>query len=596
MCGICGEIRWDGQAADVGAVTRMTGAMTSRGPDADGVVAHGPVALGHRRLSIIDLSARGAQPMVDADLGLTLVFNGCIYNYQELREQLRADGYRFFSTADSEVVIKAFHKWGVHCVDRFKGMFAFAIADRDTGVVTLARDRLGIKPLYVAAAPGRLRFASSVRALLDAGGPGEIDTELDREALHHYMTFHSVVPAPLTIYRGVRKLPPATVRVIQPDGSHTDIVYWTPNFGRDPAKASWSDRDWDAALMDALRTAVKRRMVADVPVGVLLSGGIDSSIVVALLAEQGQHGLATFSIGFDASDGESGDEYFYSDLIAKTFDTDHHKIHINASRLTPAVPKSIAAMSEPMVSHDCVAFYLLSAEVSKSVKVVQSGQGADEILAGYSWYPPLANIAREQTTEAYAKVFFDRSHEDVLSIFAPEYGIDADVSREFATAHQGASGADSAVDAALRLDTQVMLVDDPVKRVDTMTMAWGLEARVPFLDHDFVELAASCPPELKLASGGKGVLKDGSRALLPAEVIDRTKGHFLVPGIRHLHGELLDMVRDALTNDAARARGLYRVEAVEALLAAPNQTRTTLGSNALWQLAVLEMWLQSMEG
>jgi asparagine synthase (glutamine-hydrolysing) len=593
MCGICGEIRWDGQAADVGAVARMTGAMTSRGPDADGVVAHGPVAFGHRRLSIIDLSARGAQPMVDADLGLTLVFNGCIYNYQELREQLRADGYRFFSTADSEVVIKAFHKWGVHCVDRFKGMFAFAIADRETGVVTLARDRLGIKPLYVATAPGRLRFASSVRALLDAG---EVDTELDRAALHHYMTFHSVVPAPLTIYRGVRKLPPATVRVIQPDGSHTDIVYWTPSFGRDPAKASWSDRDWEAALMDALRTAVKRRMVADVPVGVLLSGGIDSSIVVALLAEQGQHGLSTFSIGFDSSDGESGDEYFYSDLIAKTFDTDHHKIHIDTSRLTPAVPKSIAAMSEPMVSHDCVAFYLLSAEVSKSVKVVQSGQGADEILAGYSWYPPLANIAREHTTEAYAKVFFDRSHDDVLSIFAPEYGIDADVSREFATAHQGAPGADSAVDAALRLDTQVMLVDDPVKRVDTMTMAWGLEGRVPFLDHDFVELAASCPPELKLASDGKGVLKDGSRALLPAEVIDRTKGHFLVPGIRHLHGELLDMVRDALTNNAARARGLYRAEAVEALLAAPNETRTTLGSNALWQLAVLEMWLQSMEG
>jgi len=249
-----------------------------------------------------------------------------------------------------------------------------------------------------------------------------------------------------------------------------------------------------------------------------------------------------------------------------------------------------------MVSHDCVAFYLLSAEVSKSVKVVQSGQGADEILAGYSWYPPLANIAREHTTEAYAKVFFDRSHDDVLSIFAPEYGIDADVSRQFATAHQGAPGADSAVDAALRLDTQVMLVDDPVKRVDTMTMAWGLEGRVPFLDHDFVELAASCPPELKLASDGKGVLKDGSRVLLPAEVIDRTKGHFLVPGIRHLHGELLDMVRDALTNDAARARGLYRAEAVEALLAAPNETRTTLGSNALWQLAVLEMWLQSMEG
>ncbi len=593
MCGICGEIRWDGQAADVGAVTRMTGAMTSRGPDGQGVVAHGPVALGHRRLSIIDLSTRGAQPMVDNDLALTLVFNGCIYNYQDLREELQADGYRFFSTADSEVVLKAFHKWGPRCVERFKGMFAFAIADQDSGVVTLARDRLGIKPLYLASAPGRLRFASSVRALLDAG---DVDTELDRRALHHYMTFHSVVPAPLTIYRGVRKLPPATVRVIQPDGSHSDTGYWTPEFRRDPARASWSARDWQDALMDALRTAVERRMVADVPVGVLLSGGIDSSIVVALLAEQGQHGLATFSIGFDSAGGESGDEYFYSDLIAKTFDTDHHKIHIDSSRLLPAVPKTIAAMSEPMVSHDCVAFYLLSEEVSKSVKVVQSGQGADEILAGYDWYPPLAGIAREQTTDAYAKVFFDRGHHDVLSIYAPEYAIDVDASLEFAAAHQGAPGADSAVDAALRLDTQVMLVDDPVKRVDTMTMAWGLEARVPFLDHDFVELAAACPPELKLGSNGKGVLKDASRKLLPSEVIDRTKGYFPVPGIRHLHGEVLEMVRDALTNDAARSRGLYRAQTVNALLAAPNETRTTLGANALWQLAVLEMWLQSMAG
>ena len=510
-----------------------------------------------------------------------------------LANELEAAGYRFFSTADSEVVIKAFHRWGIHCVDRFKGMFAFAIADRETGVVTLARDRLGIKPLYLAETAGRLRFASTVRALLEAG---DVDTELDRHALHHYMSFHSVVPAPRTIYRGVRKLPPATVRVIQPDGSHNDTVYWTPVFARDPSRALWSAKDWQDALMDALRTAVGRRMVADVPVGVLLSGGIDSSIVVALLAEQGQHGLSTFSIGFDSVGDESGDEFFYSDLIANTFETDHHRIHIDSSRLLPAVPKTIAAMSEPMVSHDCVAFYLLSEEVSKSVKVVQSGQGADEILAGYDWYPPLANIAREQTTEAYAKVFFDRGHADVLEIFAPEFGIATeDPSHQFVSAHQSVPGAETAIDAALRLDTQVMLVDDPVKRVDTMTMAWGLEARVPFLDHDFVELAAACPADLKLAAGGKGVLKNASRGLLPSEVIDRTKGYFPVPGIRHLHGEMFDMVHDALTNEAARARGLYRGKTVDALLAAPNETRTTLGANTLWQLAVLEMWLQSMK-
>ena len=593
MCGICGEIRFDGSSADVAAVTRMTCAMESRGPDSDGVVAHSRIALGHRRLSIIDLSARGGQPMVDSDLGLTLVFNGCIYNYQDLRKQLQAAGYRFFSTADSEVVVKGFHHWGTRCVEKFKGMFAFAVADRETGVVTLARDRLGIKPLYLAETPGRLRFASTVRALLDAG---DVDTEIDRHALHHYMSFHSVVPPPRTMYKGVRKLPPATVRVIQPAGTYVDTLYWSPDFRRDPARAGWSAKDWQDTLMDSLRTAVARRMVADVPVGVLLSGGIDSSIVVALLAEQGQHGLATFSIGFDSAGGESGDEYFYSDLIAKTFDTNHHRIHIDSSRLLPAVPKTIAAMSEPMVSHDCVAFYLLSEEVSKSIKVVQSGQGADEILAGYDWYPPLTDVARDQTTDAYAKVFFDRGHDDVLALLSPEYGIvGEDPSRQFVSAHQAAPGADTAVDAALRLDTTVMLVDDPVKRVDTMTMAWGLEARVPFLDHDFVELAAMCPTDLKLASGGKGVLKEACRSLLPADVIDRTKGYFPVPGIRHLNGPVLEMVRDSLTNDAARNRGLYRPETLAALLAAPNDTRTVLGANTLWQLAVLEMWLQSME-
>jgi asparagine synthase (glutamine-hydrolysing) len=570
----------------------MGDALAARGPDGAGDWQDSAIALVHRRLKIIDLTPRGDQPMIDPELGLVIAFNGCIYNHAELRTELQRAGYLFRSTSDTEVILKAFHHWGrERFVDHLVGMFAFAIVEPATGRVVLGRDRLGIKPLYTAEVGGALRFASTLPALL-AGG-GAIDTEIDPVALHHYLSFHSVVPAPLTILRGVRKLPPATLLTIESNGARRQQRYWST--GADHATSA-PHADWEEMTLSALRTAVQRRMVADVPVGVLLSGGIDSSIVVALLAEQGQHGLATFSIGFDSVGGESGDEYFYSDLIATTFDTDHHRIHIDSSRLLPAVPKTIAAMSEPMVSHDCVAFYLLSQEVSKSVKVVQSGQGADEILAGYDWYPPLANVAREQTSEAYAKVFFDRGHSDVLAIYAPEFAIgDEDPSRQFVMTHQSARGAETAVDAALRLDTQVMLVDDPVKRVDNMTMAWGLEARVPFLDHDFVELAASCPADLKLALGGKGVLKDASRALLPPEVIDRTKGYFPVPGIRHLHGDVLDMVRDALTNDAARTRGLYRRETVDALLARPNETRTTLGANALWQLAVLEMWLQNME-
>jgi asparagine synthase (glutamine-hydrolysing) len=256
------------------------------------------------------------------------------------------------------------------------------------------------------------------------------------------------------------------------------------------------------------------------------------------------------------------------------------------------VSATVAAMSEPMVSHDAVAFNLLSEDVSPHVTVVQSGQGADEVLAGYSWYPPLAGVARDQAVDAYAREFFDRPHRVLAGQLSSQWMLDADVSREFVATHFGQPGADTAVDAALRLDSQVMLVDDPVKRVDNMTMAWGLEARVPFLDHELVELAAACPPELKLAQGGKGVLKDAARGVVPDEVIDRTKGYFPVPAIRHLEGPMLERVREALYAPPARARGLFRQEYVDALLADPNTARTTLGANQLWQLALLEMWLQ----
>ncbi|MEV4488817.1 N-acetylglutaminylglutamine amidotransferase [Micromonospora coxensis] len=590
MCGLAGEFRRDGSRADVAAVERMAATMSDRGPDDSGVWSQGPVALGHRRLKIIDLSAASGQPLVDPDSGLTGVFNGCVYNYRELREELQAKGHRFFSTGDSEVVVKAYAEWGLDFVDHLIGMFAVAITERDTGRLVLARDRLGIKPLYVAETPGVVRFASTLPALLAGGG---IDTSIDPVALAHYLSFHSIVPPPRTILRGVAKLPPATVRVYEPDGRTHERVYWDPSFTRAAERADWSERDWQDALLESLTTAVRRRMVADVPVGVLLSGGLDSSLVVALLAGEGQTGLATFSIGFDAVGGREGDEFVYSDLIAKTFDTDHHQLRVAAQDLVPPLEAAVASMSEPMVSHDCVAFYLLSQEVAKHVKVVQSGQGADEILGGYHWYPPLAGIDREQALDTYARAFFDRDAAGLARVLNPDWLADGDPAREFVAAHLARAGAQTAVDAGLRIDTQVMLTDDPVKRVDNMTMAHGLEARVPFLDHEFVELAASCPPELKLAQGGKGVLKEIGRRVLPHEVIDRPKGYFPVPGLTHLEGKLLDRVRDALSAPAARRRDLFRADYVDALLADPNAELTPLNGNKLWQLGLLEMWLQS---
>lgn len=563
--------------------------MADRGPDADGAWAQGPVALAHRRLKIIDLSAASGQPMVDSAAGLSGVFNGCIYNYRELRHELRNLGHRFASQGDSEVVLKAYLQWGEDFVDHLIGMFAVAIVERDSGRVVLARDRLGIKPLYVAETPGAIRFASTLPALLAGGG---IDTSIDPVALHHYLSFHSVVPPPRTILRGVRKLPPATVRVIEPDGRHRDRRYWRADFTRHPDRAGWSERDWQDALLESLTTAVRRRMVADVPVGVLLSGGLDSSLVVGLLAREGQQNLATFSIGFDAVGGREGDEFRYSDVIAERYATDHHRIHIGASELLEPLERAIGAMAEPMVSHDCVAFYLLSEAVSRHLKVVQSGQGADEILGGYHWYPPLSGIPRSDALGRYSAAFFDRDGAAVAGIVNPELLADGDPSRQLVGDHFAADGADTAVDAALRIDTEIMLVDDPVKRVDNMTMAHGLEARVPFLDHEFVELAAACPPELKLAQGGKGVLKEIGRRIIPPEVIDRPKGYFPVPGVTHLEGAVLDRVRDALHAPEARRRDIFRTGYVDGLLAAPNAKLTPLRGNKLWQLGLLELWLQ----
>ncbi|OBF03589.1 asparagine synthase (glutamine-hydrolyzing) [Mycobacterium sp. ACS4054] len=592
MCGVTGEVRLDGRVPDVAAVSAMAAVMAPRGPDASGAWSQGRVALGHRRLKIIDLSEAGAQPMVDSELGLAIAFNGCIYNYKELRRELSGHGFRFFSHSDTEVLLKAYRHWGDDFVSHLHGMFAFAIVERDSGRVLLGRDRLGIKPLYLTEDSHRIRFASTLPALLAGGG---VDTRIDAQALHHYMTFHSVVPAPLTILRGVRKVPPASLIAIEPDGRRTTTTYWTPDFTRRADRAGWSESDWEDAVLDALRVAVKRRLVADVPVGCLLSGGVDSSLIVGLLAEAGQHGLMTFSIGFESAGGVEGDEFRWSDIIAQRFETDHHQIRIGTDRMLPALDGAIGAMSEPMVSHDCVAFYLLSQEVARHVKVVQSGQGADEVFAGYHWYPPMGSPAAaslQGSVAEYRGAFFDRDSAELAGLLGPGIMAADDPSERFVTEHFARAGAETGVDRALRLDTTVMLVDDPVKRVDNMTMAWGLEGRVPFLDHELVELAATCPPELKIAHEGKGVLKQAARRVIPSAVIDRPKGYFPVPALTHLEGPYLDMVRDALYAPVAKERGLFRTEAVDALLADPNGKLTPLRGNELWQIALLELWLQ----
>jgi len=584
MCGICGEIRFDGNAPDMSVIEKMKHRMAARGPDDSGSFSAGNWGCGHRRLQIMDLTNKSQQPMVDSQLGFAIVFNGAIYNHPELRSELRELGYSFFSEGDTEVVLKAYHAWGEACLGRLKGMFAFAIWERDRGRVFLARDRLGIKPLYFCRDRARFRFASTLPALL---ATGEVDTEIDPVALNYYLSFHGVVPAPRTILQGVSKLEPGFFMVVEASGEVIRRRYWQLAFEETDVR---SEHDLQEALLEQLRAAVRRRLVAQVDVGVLLSGGVDSSLLVGLIAEAGISAFKTFSIGFETIGDEAGDEFEYSDIMAEHFSTDHQKIRIPSAEMLEQLPHAIAAMSEPMVSHDCIGFYLLSREVAKSCKAVQSGQGADEVFAGYHWYPPMVNATKP--LEAYTAAFFDRDFDEYRRTVSDPY-VETDHAAEFVRARFDGAPAFSGVNKALHLDTTVMLVDDPVKRVDNMTMAWGLEARVPFLDHELVEFAAKIPPGLKLKGDGKYILKEAARTVIPAAVIDRPKGYFPVPALKYLRGRVLESVRDYLLGSKAQSRGLFRRENVEMLLDDPEAHITPLRGSKLWQLGLLENWLQT---
>ncbi|WP_271103567.1 N-acetylglutaminylglutamine amidotransferase [Pseudomonas tohonis] len=584
MCGISGELRFDKRPADLAAVERITHHLAPRGPDAWGFHSQGPVALGHRRLKIMDLSDGSAQPMVEPDLGLAMSFNGAIYNFPELREELQALGYRFRSGGDTEVLAKAWHAWGKDMLPKLNGMFALGIWEPGSQRLFLARDRLGIKPLYLSRTASRLRFASSLPALLKGG---DIDGTLDAEALNHYLSFHAVVPAPRTLVKGIEKLPPASWMMIDAQGNTDQGTWWTLDYGHGAEEAGLELADWRDLLLGSLRDAVSVRQRAAREVGVLLSGGVDSSLLVGLLAEAGVEDLLTFSIGFQDAGGERGDEFEYSDLIARRYGTRHHQLRVGEHEIIEQLPAAFRAMSEPMVSHDCIAFYLLSREVSKHCKVVQSGQGADELFGGYHWYPPLADTTDPFAT--YRAAFFDRSHADYRDTVQPAW-LTGDVAGDFVREHFARPGAEDPVDKALRLDSTIMLVDDPVKRVDNMTMAWGLEARVPFLDYRVVELSARIPSRFKLGDGGKQVLKEVARQVIPHEVIDRPKGYFPVPGLKHLQGKTRDWVRELLL-DPSQDRGLFNAATLERLLANPGEDLTPLRGSKLWQMAALNLWL-----
>jgi len=585
MCGICGQLRFDGKNVSSKSLKTMMTRLARRGPDSSGQWVDGKIGFGHQRLSIIDLSSHGAQPMLDDVLNLVLVFNGTIYNYKRLRLQLAKKGYSFFSHSDTEVILKAYHYWGEDCVEHLDGMFAFCVYDITKQNLFIARDRMGIKPLYYSLSSRAFTFASNTQSLLTQN----IDETINPIALQQQLSLHGVVPAPNTIINGIRKVKPATTISIDSKGKWREGTYWKPLAER--LNDEISDDDYIERARELLTLAVAKRISAtDVPIGVLLSGGLDSSLIVALLNEVGHKNIRTFSIGFEDIEDEAGSEFEFSDQVVEKFNTNHNKYIVKNEEVLPRLFEAVSNMAEPMVGQDAVAFYLLSEKVSRHVKVVLSGQGADEVFAGYFWYP---RMAQEQGNEVerFAKHYVDRPHEEFLQTVMSTYHC-PNHTNKWLTKEFNKSGTETFMDKVLRTDITRLIVDDPVKRVDNMTMAWGLEARVPFMDTDLVEWALKMPASLKMKGDGKFPLKKIARELLPTSVIDRKKGYFPMPALKYVQGEYLEFMSDILTSNACINRGIFSQEYVNNVINSPRKYMTALNGSRLWHLALLEFWIQ----
>jgi asparagine synthase (glutamine-hydrolysing) len=523
--------------------------------------------------------------MVDKILDLVLVFNGTIYNYKTLRIELIKKGYKFFSHSDTEVILKAYSAWGADCVTHLDGMFAFCIWDKKNQHLFVARDRMGIKPLYFSLTNKEFSFASNTQSLLAVGA----NTDINPIALQQQFSLHGVVPAPNTIVEGIKKIKPATTLIIKLNGDIKETTYWQPKAQR--PDVNYSDEDYIERTHKLLTQAVLKRMdAADVPIGVLLSGGLDSSLLVALLKEAGHKDIRTFSIGFEDIGNELGSEFEYSDQIVDKFNTQHQKYVVSNSQVLPRLGEAIANMSEPMVGQDSIAFYLLAEQVSKHIKVVLSGQGADEAFAGYFWYSRMQAETGSEV-ERFSKHYVDRPYAEYLQTVSKKYHsgnhTQTWLNKEFAKPN-----VDEFMDKVFRCDITRLIVDDPVKRVDNMTMAWGLEARVPFMDYQLVEHALSIPPSLKMKEEGKYPLKKIARNLLPTSVIDRKKGYFPMPALKYVRGEFLEFMADILTSSQCINRGVFNQAYVQKVINNPEKYMTALNGSRLWHLALLEYWLQ----
>jgi asparagine synthase (glutamine-hydrolysing) len=624
MCGICGIVHVDGApAVDGRVVAAMARAMTHRGPDQEGLHVEPRVGLGSRRLSIIDV-AGGRQPIANEDESMFIVFNGEIYNYRELRLFLEHKGHRFRTHSDTEVILHLFEEYGDDVVEYLNGIFAFAIWDRRRNELFAARDRMGVKPFYYARTRQGLTFGSELRVVL---ANGEVDRQLDLAALNEYLSFE-FVPTPRTMLKGVERLPAA--HTLRSDGRTVTVrPYWTPSLARSESQPPVQWREFAARLEETLSDAVREELVSDVPVGVLLSGGIDSSAIASFMVGAHPGTVDSFSVAFDEP---SFDESRYAQTVSKHLGTRHHELRLTSRMAADVVPRIADVMDEPLGDASFIPTYLLSKFASEHVKVVLGGDGSDELFGGY---PTLVahrlieyyerTVPRVFRTYAIPKllpllpVSFDYFSRDFkIRRFLSGRGVplearhhrwmgsyfDEDKARLFqdwvrpvlgetyASAYRYARECDArlTLNRVLYDDMKLYLEGDILTKVDRASMAASLEVRVPFLNRRVVEFATSLPLSLKLRRlTGKYLLKRSMAGRLPREIIERKKQGFAIPVAHWLTSELKDLAGDMLSPDRIRRQGLFEPAYVTALLD-DHLARRRDNRKLIWTLLIFQLW------
>jgi len=623
MCGIAGYVHRDrSRPADAGLLLRMAETLRHRGPDDDGYLCEGPVGLAMRRLQVLDLEG-GAQPLYNEDRTVAVVFNGEIYNYRELRQELEARGHTFRTRSDTEVIVHQYEEDGVDCLQRFNGMFALALWDATRRRLLLARDRMGIKPLHWMDGNTSLVFASELKALLPHP---DAAAELDPVGLSRYLT-HEYLPAPHTILRGMYKLPPGHRLLLDDSGIRVER-WWRIRFTGTNVPSRREEALQE--LESRLENAVRRRLVSDVPLGAFLSGGVDSSTVVALMQRHSARPVQTFSIGFHES---SYDESPHARQAARHLGTEHHEKIFHGHEMLDLLPQVADFLDEPLGDASILPTFLLSGFTRQSVTVALSGDGGDELFAGYPtyrahraahWYRRLPALVRRAIVEPlvralpvsdrYLSLDFAASRfvaaatlpplerhvtwmgslvgDDKRRLLSPDLRRELEGDNEFSSARQvwDECDTDDSLARLLHLDMRTYLQDDILTKVDRAGMAHSLEVRIPLLDHTVVEFAAALPSEWKLhGSQSKVLFKQLAARRLPPSIVQRPKRGFAIPVASWLRGPLRQMATDLLAPERIRRQGLFDPTGVQTLLREHMQRKAN-HRKPLFTLLMFQLW------